>query len=124
MDEILKSYIKEKYKEKLMYLVSLNNKTRPLPQQTVYNVLKDLIDEFVNKAKIRPYKELLIRIEDLLDTYKINYKKLTYNNFYMFLKRNNIINKTDTTETNKKEKNKKDKKYFKTLDPVDSLTKI
>ena len=128
MHEKLKKHLLEKYSDRFMYLVDINSEKRPLPQQTVYNVLEPVIRELVEPAHIRPYKELLMRIKEFLDYFNINYTELKYNNFYFFLKKRNIINneKNNYESKNKKsEENGKSKKNGLLIrDPVDSLTDI
>jgi len=129
MHEELKKHLLEKYADRFMYLTDINSDKRPLPQQTVYNVLEPVIKELAESANVRPYKELLMRIKEFLDHFNINYVELNYNNFYIFLKKRGIIEsgtKNNTKKTEEKPGIKKEKKKNGLLvrDPVDSLTDI
>lgn len=128
MHEELRKHLLEKYADRFMYLTDINSDKRPLPQQTVYNVLEPVIKELAESANVRPYKELLMRIKEFLDHFNINYVDLNYNNFYIFLKKRGIIEpgnknvKKRVEKTGIKKENKKSGLLVR--DPVDSLTDI
>ena len=90
LNEKIFNYLENKYKKEFEILKGLNV-DKPYPQFTVLSVLEPMIRELV-EAHIRPYDLLKERIEELLKKNGILFEPLTYNNFYMFLKRKGIIN--------------------------------
>ena len=90
----------KKYSDRFQYLSDINIESELLPQQTIYNTLKPVINELINSAEIKPHRIVLMNIKKYTKDFGINHKELTYGGFYSFLKRSKIIRdkKTETTE--------------------------
>jgi hypothetical protein len=123
LQEKIFNYLEEKYKKHFEILKGLNVE-KPYPQFTVLSVLEPMIRELV-EAQIRPYELLKKRIEQLLKRNGVLFEPLSYNNFYMFLKRKKIINsrKNKSSKTKRNFANvagrKKDSSLL--IDPIEEL---
>ena len=116
------SLITEKYKSLLLNLKELDDSENPYLQRTLLKSLFPLINDLLDIVG-ENYKEALIRLRKILNTFGIHYKTISYNNFYYFIKKHRKELKNLVSDDNKSEVKKEETVKIR-RDPVDELKDI